>query len=136
MIARAAWPLLLTLLCACDSPAPDPRGTPGSPVQLDVRLDGLSEELAQVRALGAIPIKLDRGPTDADRHTDLAVGANQALIVVPSRGEPILYQGAPLRTEYHHHGRLLVVFQGTGDVLAIHSFVEPVRWYTVLRASL
>ncbi|MDC0668933.1 hypothetical protein [Nannocystis radixulma] len=129
--------LVVLVLCACDSAAPDLRGTLGNAVQLDVRVDGLSEELAQIHGLSALPIRIEgTSPADASVHTDLSVGANQALIVVPSRGDPITYQGAPLRAEYYHHGRLLTVYQGTGDVLVIHSFVEPVRWYTVLRTSL
>lgn len=129
--------LVVLVLCACDSAAPDLRGTLGNAVQLDVRVDGLSEELARIHGLSALPVRIEgTSPADASIHTDLSVGANQALIVVPSRGDPITYQGAPLRAEYYHHGRLLTVYQGTGDVLVVHSFVEPVRWYTVLRTSL
>jgi len=125
------------ILCACDSRPADVRGTLGNAVQVDLRLNGLSEELAQIQSLGGLPIRLEGASQgDANVHTDLTVGANQALVVVPSRGDPITYQGAPLRAEYYHHGRLLTVYQGTGDVLVIHSFVEPVRWYTVLRNSL
>jgi hypothetical protein len=129
--------LVVFTLCACDSGAADLRGTLGNAVQLDVRVDGLSEELAQIQGLSALPVRVEgTSPGDASVHTDLAVGPNQALVVVPSRGDPIIYQGAPLRAEYYHHGRLLTVYQGTGDVLVVHSFVEPVRWYTVLRNSL
>lgn len=135
MLARRT--LLLLTLCACDAAPPDARGTFGNALQLDVRVDGLSEELGQAQTMGGLPIRLEStSPTDAGVHTDLTVGANQALVVVPSRGDPITYQGAPLRAEYHHLGRLLVVYQGTGDVLVIHNFVEPVRWYTVLRNAL
>lgn len=129
MFARAARPAILAVLLACDPASPDARGTPGNALQVDLRFDEVNDgRPKQLQILGV--------GTDADVRTDLTVGDNQALVVVPSRGEPITYQGAPLRAEYHHVGRLLVVYQGTGDVLVVHNFVEPVRWYTVLRASL
>lgn len=128
--------LLLLTLCACDSGPPDVRGTLGNPLQLDIRVDGLGDELVRAQSFGPLPIRLEGVPAEAGVHTDFTVGANQALVVVPSRGDPVTYQGSPLRAEYHHLGRLLIVYQGTGDVLVIHSFVEPIRWYTVLRTAL
>jgi hypothetical protein len=128
--------VLLLALCACDPAPADLRGTMGNAVQLEVRVDGLSQELSEFQTFGVLPVRIENTRPDASIHTDLAVGANQALVVVPSRGDPVTYQGAPLRAEWYHHGRLLTVYQGTGDVLVIHSFVEPVRWYTVLRNSL
>lgn len=138
MLARVAWSVLLTALLACDSTGPDSRGTLGNALQVQLQVDGVSDELLRFQGLGALPIKLELlgARADADTRTELTVADNQALVVVPARGEAITYQGTPLRAEYHHLGRLLVVYQGTGDVLVIHSFVEPIRWYTVLRASL
>lgn len=136
MLARAA--LLLTVLLACDSSGPDSRGTLGNALQVRLQVDGVSDELLKFQGHGALPVRLEHlgDRSDAGVHTDLTVGDNQALVVVPARGEPVTYTGTPIRAEYHHLGRLLVVYQGAGDVLVVHNFVEPVRWYTVLRASL
>lgn len=138
MHPRAAWSLLVTALLACDPTGPDTRGTLGNALQVQLQVDGVSDELLRFQGLGALPIKLELlgARADADARIELAVPTNQALVVVPARGEAITYQGTPLRAEYYHLGRLLVVYQGTGDVLVIHNFVEPIRWYTVLRASL
>lgn len=135
-MSRRATIALLLALGGCDRPAADDRGTPGSPLRVDLSLTDLGRQLAaDTGPWGGIPLQIKETTNggDASYHSELKVGDAQKLVVVPSRGDPVELTGQTLHADYFHMGRLLIVREGEGPGATYHHFVEPVRWSTAAR---
>ncbi len=124
--------LILLVALSCDHPPPnDSRGTLGQPFEVSVRAPNLAQELAPgLSTWGGLPIKETTNSADVTWRTEVKVGTGQRLTVVPSRGEPVVFSGAPLRADFYHVGRVLLVTEGEGDAVVLHNFLEPIHWYT------
>lgn len=127
--------VLLSALAACgESSADDHRGTSSQPLEVSVRMQDLAKELGPgLQPWGGLPLTVKESSNSADVtwRNETKVGAGQTLTVVPSHGEPVVFQATgPLRAEFYHVGRLLLVTQGEGDAVTFDHFFEPVRWYT------
>jgi hypothetical protein len=120
---------LLVLVAACDAPpASDNRGTPTQPLEVAVRVQDAPGP--QPGGEQALTVKETSNSADVTWRTEVKVGVGQTLTVVPSQGDPVVFRGTPLRAEFYHVGRVLLVTEGEGDAAVFHNFFEPVRWYT------
>ena len=137
MSTRHALALALIALGACGgSPAADARGTASQPLTVSMRVQDLGRELsAGLQPWGGMPVVIKESSNSADVtwRTEVVVGAGQTLTVVPASGEPVVFAGQPLRADFYHVGRLLLVTEGEGAALVLNNFLEPVRWYTTPR---
>jgi hypothetical protein len=134
---RAALPLL-ALLAACGPapPAADARGTQVQPFEVSLRAPDLAESLGPgLQPWGGMPLAVKETSNSADVtwRTEVEVGAGQTLTVVPLRGDAVVFSGAPLRADFYHVGRVLLVREGEGEATTLHNFLEPVRWFTARR---
>lgn len=120
---------LLVLLAACDAPpANDSRGTPLQPLEVAVRVQDAPGPPSPTEQ--ALTIKETSNSADVTWRTEVKVGVGQSLTVVPSQGDPVVFRGTPLRAEFYHVGRVLLVTEGEEEAAVFHNFFEPVRWYT------
>ena len=81
-------------------------------------------------------VQMDQNHKHLAYRETLNVGARDQLVVFPGAGEkPVTLTGKPIRAEYFHVGRLLVVHEGPKGLQQVYYFAQPRRWFTTPRAA-
>ena len=123
--SAAAMSMILTTGCL-DGGGGSASGRVGDEVNASVRVNGVGVDLIDPLAeKGGFPIQV-RG----EGHTvtiDKDVPAR--LVVYPAGGaDPVEFGEGPIKAEFRHQGRLLIVTVNSTEQGEVHYFFEPTRW--------